>query len=542
MVAAKNEGSEGSDHEERVKTLYDERSSEFHRIFTLVTGLTLLFFVVFLLPYVIVKADLDNTNRLIESKETAINYLSDFSSLYNRTDSLVEKLKHDFLPPEAGSTHWSIVLDDERLKNLDLNNSSAILAMKEAVSDQFTGYNNDIDQIDLRLDNISAREYLLNKVVDIEEADLKEKTKESIALMEQKEIPRLNTSLQMLNESIANVLSRSNQNQVAATNPLTITDPEVQQGIKGLYGNVTEEDTRIATYLNQLREPIKQVNSDNLEIKNYKERLIDKENTLRETLKGYQSPIGTIPIGIDEAVALFPLALLFGFLLSVRSLKELIKLRKEAHGVGAFKPDKVALVAPLWVDPLSTPRIQWMQIAIFLLPFFISAVSVGIIIYMWSFEQPPQSNSLRADYFARHYIQIVLYGISLAAFLVATLYIRKEVKSYRSDLQKQLREEQIRSQQAARYSPEQLLEAVQEQIQKLADKGLVTTHRKEECNLKIQEIKRLLAQSSSSKEQAKKQTDILGDELNILATTIASDDAKLLGESMKDVKTRISEA
>ncbi len=82
-----------------------------------------------------------------------------------------------------------------------------------------------------------------------------------------------------------------------------------------------------------------------------------------EGLKGLQdieTPFGTLPVGINELVLLFPVLVAAGFMLMAALYVESLELRQEYRLLtrltdpgGEILPDRrVALIAPLWIDPL----------------------------------------------------------------------------------------------------------------------------------------------------------------------------------------------
>src|SRR5690606_13819034 len=82
-----------------------------------------------------------------------------------------------------------------------------------------------------------------------------------------------------------------------------------------------------------------------------------------EDMKGWQeieTPFGTLPIGLNELTLLFPVLMAAGFMLCSSLFVESLLLRREFHGLtratdpeGVVLPDeRIALIAPLWIDPL----------------------------------------------------------------------------------------------------------------------------------------------------------------------------------------------
>ena len=110
---------------------------------------------------------------------------------------------------------------------------------------------------------------------------------------------------------------------------------------------------------------------------------------------------------------LFPPLLAIGFLICVLRFDETLKIRKQFHRLrkkqeaGFFDDEYIALIAPLWVDPLKRP---WQRgiaaFFIFVVPILIFVVSIALLV----------SNRLFSDAFMD---QVRLgAGVYLALYLV----------------------------------------------------------------------------------------------------------------------------
>ena len=115
-----------------------------------------------------------------------------------------------------------------------------------------------------------------------------------------------------------------------------------------------------------------------------------KENETAIRLKEIEFPFGKIPIGINESISLFPIVLSFGFLIYASLFVDTALLRKYYHkhrlnGLEEKKKleEKIALIAPLWVDSLTSLSSRITKLIILLSPLIIFVVSIYFIFHSW---------------------------------------------------------------------------------------------------------------------------------------------------------------
>jgi len=107
-------------------------------------------------------------------------------------------------------------------------------------------------------------------------------------------------------------------------------------------------------------------------------------------------PLGKIPIGLNESIAVFPLLISIGFLLFLSLFSDTILLRRKLHDLykqkdparTVFTEEQISLVAPLWIDPLQPKQNQRLKFLLLSVPFIIFVLSVSIIIYTWMLPGP----------------------------------------------------------------------------------------------------------------------------------------------------------
>jgi hypothetical protein len=152
-------------------------------------------------------------------------------------------------------------------------------------------------------------------------------------------------------------------------------------------------------------------------------KLKDKENETADRLKQIQFPFGSIPIGINESVSLFPVGLAGGFLVCSLALVDSIRLRKEYYnrkGNGHEKqhPDKIRLITPLWLEPLSEGYSVKLRFMILLLPAIVFAVSVYLLVTSWGIIYGGQE--IAGIFVGSNRDNMVLYG---GLYVVGTAFL-----------------------------------------------------------------------------------------------------------------------
>lgn len=106
-------------------------------------------------------------------------------------------------------------------------------------------------------------------------------------------------------------------------------------------------------------------------------------------LQDIQTPFGMLPVGLNELTLLFPVLLAAGFMLCTSLFVESLMLRREYHRLtratdpeGAVMPDqRVALIAPLWIDPLQPVGNRIYRAVIMALPVAAGIASFGLLLH-----------------------------------------------------------------------------------------------------------------------------------------------------------------
>jgi hypothetical protein len=113
-------------------------------------------------------------------------------------------------------------------------------------------------------------------------------------------------------------------------------------------------------------------------------------NRLKEmkNLQDIQTPFGQLPVGINDLVLLFPVLVAAGFLLMASLFSETLQLRQAYHQMCRLRdPEEeildskhVALVTPVWIDPLQSKLHRVYRIAILALPAVIFVAAIILLL------------------------------------------------------------------------------------------------------------------------------------------------------------------
>ena len=104
-------------------------------------------------------------------------------------------------------------------------------------------------------------------------------------------------------------------------------------------------------------------------------------------LQDIQTPFGPLPIGLNEMVLLFPVLLAAGFVLCASLSSESLTLRQEFHRLSRerdpegmfFDDERIALVAPVWVDPQRPWGHRVYRAAVLALPVAVFIIAIFLL-------------------------------------------------------------------------------------------------------------------------------------------------------------------
>lgn len=158
-----------------------------------------------------------------------------------------------------------------------------------------------------------------------------------------------------------------------------------------------------------------------------------KKEKIEEQISKLQSPFGSLPVGLEESVLIFPLVLTIGICLCSSMLISLFRLRQEFFEVhmSRTKQDattvchQVKLLASIWIDPSNTEQNNLVRFILFLMPSGAFIVAVAMIWYIQFFSISSFSHN------TPWWIYSLLYLFSFIAIIFVT---KRLIFSYRSHL------------------------------------------------------------------------------------------------------------
>ncbi len=162
---------------------------------------------------------------------------------------------------------------------------------------------------------------------------------------------------------------------------------------------------------------------------------IDEERARIETrLSSFQSPFGTLPIGLNEAVLAYPLILAVGFTICALLLGRLLYLRSELHSLlqrqmPAALEDvnrRLEALAPIWFDP---QRWAWRNVGAavaFGVPLVLFGATGWLILNDWLLHlgDTPSAVNIRIFYG-------IVYAVGVAIFVAGIVCLVAAAKRYR---------------------------------------------------------------------------------------------------------------
>lgn len=156
-----------------------------------------------------------------------------------------------------------------------------------------------------------------------------------------------------------------------------------------------------------------------------------------KAFRNVETPIGQLPVGLDELVLIFPVLLAAGFLSCASLLADTLRLRGAFHRFAReldqertlFTDDHVALVAPLWLDPLAGRWSRAATLAILAIPalVFLAAIALLFLNRLLLGDFPDTARLSPPVY-------MILYALCGALIAEAFRRVAREVRRYRRDL------------------------------------------------------------------------------------------------------------
>jgi hypothetical protein len=203
---------------------------------------------------------------------------------------------------------------------------------------------------------------------------------------------------------------------------------ELDEGVGGFWSRY---GSAIETHTGRLEQELNRLQAARAELEGQQARLEAQEEKVAERLSQIEFPLGKLPIGLNESVAIFPALVAVGFGVCASLLREAVRLRGALHrlyqqkdpGRAVLTDRQIALVAPLWIDPVDPDQSRTRQLLILLSPLVVYAAACGLIVYAWTLPEGPGAGVSRWAYGG-------LYILSLVFFTHGYRKVVAELRSY----------------------------------------------------------------------------------------------------------------
>ena len=367
--------------------LYDsqkEKSQNFLKVLTILIGFTFLFFFLMLLPYVSLQKNdavatkaLDEVNQQIKKNEEEIKPYTEvqnsIANLKKEINDSTRILKDYIQEISIGNPSIQQPLEIFQIcSNLDHSPPEFIRCnVNEKVLDLIKGYNNTI----------------FTKVI----APLQKNATQLF------DVGSLKIKTMALMNSFKNITLSTNLTESELSK--TVAADEQQKQLEKYwseFGSVVQNEVKkINATLISL-----QNTRDNLTFE--KQQLASAKSNITQRLDEVQFPLGKIPLGINEAISLFPFGIIAGFIVLSILLYQATRLRMRYHIKYVRKYDNsyvrtgkmISEELPIWIDPVSHWIIQILKSLVILIPFIIFLVSWSLITDNWKLNSSVVSESI----------------------------------------------------------------------------------------------------------------------------------------------------
>lgn len=210
---------------------------------------------------------------------------------------------------------------------------------------------------------------------------------------------------------------------------------DFETSLKQLNGSLSESAISTGQAINLQADALKlnqDVKSQDLLVSNHTDALLKRFDVLDLPL------VGKIPMGFNEMVAVFPIALAIVYLFFITIVRDTIRLRKILEKKSAdSNVNEYLSGVPVWLDP-RRPKcrnaqtlhliVAWTVLAV---PAILFVASVVLILYVWDqmYISDDKFPAFMAAADLNKYLYRILYGISSLIFIVSYVVLIKEVKN-----------------------------------------------------------------------------------------------------------------
>ncbi len=165
--------------------------------------------------------------------------------------------------------------------------------------------------------------------------------------------------------------------------------------------------------------------------------VVDGIKKLEGRFNQFESPLGNIPLGLNEAIVWFPFFLAAGFFVFAHILQQTMTIKKELNTLMQVRKDPrgitridrhVTFLSSLWIDPIIPKRKQPVQLILFFVPFLLFIASSLLVNGIITLDNPDireddlfiAANSFNLGIY--YWLFIISWGLIISGYLRILFY------------------------------------------------------------------------------------------------------------------------
>jgi hypothetical protein len=259
-----------------------------------------------------------------------------------------------------------------------VNNNELSLALN--ITDNIRLINQSSTKIDNKFLGIDTESTILSL-----ESDLSHLAGNLTSLQErQQDVEGLSETINSIRNTADRLVTNNSDNAFDLSNNKIVQTNQTRASIANDLGMIVN-DTKQKSINPLLIKALEKVKSSKEQIANF-----------IESWKSLETPFGTLPIGVSNLLATFPIGLAIGYIICILHLDHAIHTRQRLHSLykayygSQVLDEDIISIAPLWLDPIS--RSMWITIIQFFVltipVILIFSISVLVILDIWFILEP----------------------------------------------------------------------------------------------------------------------------------------------------------
>ncbi|MBA4379251.1 MAG: hypothetical protein C0393_00915 [Anaerolinea sp.] len=193
-----------------------------------------------------------------------------------------------------------------------------------------------------------------------------------------------------------------------------------------------EKGSAIETQYAKLEKELAALEENRTNLETEYTQLKADEDRISKRFQEIEFPFGSLPIGLAESVAVFPILIAIGFGVVVSVLLETIRLRRVFQTLYQQKDsdkiiltdEQISLIAPLWIDPADPRQNRVVQLGVLSLPLLVFVVAGVLVSFIWTTSEGVNTILLDQWLFGG------LYLVGLGIFIYAYWQLATQLRRY----------------------------------------------------------------------------------------------------------------